>query len=166
MSLLGKYPCTNVTAPTYLSYSSASVTILSVILASVGNLLVVLAVLLDPPYKDLRSPFNYFVVILGFADLIVGLLTCPLGAVYLISEGLIHPNQQFRVWMHMTHFISCTASLLSLTYSFGILRSLCCHHIPSAIQNKAESNPSVLSLGRGVDSFNLIIADLLPCWVQ
>ena len=114
MSLLGKYPCDNVTAPTYLSYSSASVTILSAIVTTLGNFLVVLAVMLNPN-KNLRSPFNYFVANLGFADLIVGLLTCPLGAIYLISEGLGHPNQQFRVWMHITYFISCTASLLSLT---------------------------------------------------
>ena len=114
MSLLGKYPCNNVTAPTYLSYSSASVTMLSAIVGSFGNFLVILAVILNPN-KDLRSPFNYLVANLGFADLIVGLFTCPLSAIYLISEGLKHPNQQFRVWMHMTYFISCTASLLSLT---------------------------------------------------
>ena len=114
MSLLGKYPCNNITAPTYLSFSSATCTILSSFVAGVGNFLVILAVFLDPN-KDLRSPFNYFVANLGLADLIVGLVTSPLAATYLISEGLKNPNQQFRVWMHMTYFISCTASLLSLT---------------------------------------------------
>lgn len=114
MSLLGKYPCDNITAPTYLSFSSATCTILSSLVASVGNFLVVLAVFLDPN-KDLHSPFNYFVANLGLADLTVGLVTSPLAAIYLISEGLKNPNQQFRVWMHMTYFISCTASLLSLT---------------------------------------------------
>ena len=96
MSLLGKYPCDNITAPTYLSFSSATCTILSSLVASVGNFLVVLAVFLDPN-KDLRSPFNYFVANLGLADLIVGLVTSPLTATYLISEGLKNPNQQFRV---------------------------------------------------------------------
>ena len=114
MSLLNKYPCTNVTAPTYLSYSSASVTILSTIVASVGNMFVVLAVLLDPN-KELRSPFSYLVANLAVADLIVGLLTCPLAAIYLISEAFKQPYQQFRVWMHMSYFISSIASLLSLT---------------------------------------------------
>ena len=114
MSLLGKYPCDNITAPTYLSFSSATCTILSSLVASVGNFLVVLAVSLDPN-KNLRSPFNYFVANLGLADLIVALVTSPLAATYLISEGLKNPNQEFRVWMHMTYFISCTASLLSLT---------------------------------------------------
>ena len=114
MSLLNKYPCVNISAPTYLSFSTASFTILSGVVATVGNFLVVLAVSLDPN-KDLRSPFNYFVANLGFADLVVGLVTCPLGAVYPITEGLSNTNQQFRVLMHMVYFISCTASLLSLT---------------------------------------------------
>ena len=114
MSLLDKYPCDNITAPIYLSFSSATCTMLSSLVASVGNFLVILAIFLDPN-KDLRSPFNYFVANLGLADLIVGLVTSPLAATYLISEGLKDPNQQFRVWMHMTYFISCTASLLSLT---------------------------------------------------
>ncbi|XP_022784734.1 D(5)-like dopamine receptor isoform X2 [Stylophora pistillata] len=40
-----------------------------------------------------------------------------MGALYLISEGLKHVDnlQGFRVWMHICYFISCTASLLSLT---------------------------------------------------
>ena len=114
MSLLDKYSCDNITAPTYLSFSSASFAILSAVVATVGNSLLVLAVFLDPN-KNLRSPFNYFVANLGLADLIVGLLTSPLAATYVISEGLKHPNQQFRVWMHITYFISCTASVLSLT---------------------------------------------------
>ena len=60
MSFLNKYPCVNISAPTYLSFSTVSFTILSRVVASVGNFLVVLVVFLDP-YKDLRSPFNYFV---------------------------------------------------------------------------------------------------------
>ena len=114
MSLLGKYPCDNITAPTYLSFSSATCTILSSLVASVGNLLVVLAVFLDPN-RDLRSPFNYFVANLGLTDLVVGLVTSPLAATSLISEGLKNPNEQLRVWLRMTYFTSCTASLLSLT---------------------------------------------------
>ena len=114
MSLLDKYPCDNITAPTYLSFSSASFSILSAVVATVGNFLVILAVFLDPN-KDLRSPFNYFLVNLGLADLTVGLISSPLSAIYHIYEGLKRPNQQFAVWMRITYFTSCTASLLSLT---------------------------------------------------
>ena len=116
MSLLGLYPCENVTAPSYLSFSTASTAMLIGIVATVGNFLVVAAVFLDPN-KDLRSPFSFFVANLGLADLFVGLLVCPMAAIYLISEGLSHnnqPNEQFRIWRHMTYFIPCTASLLSL----------------------------------------------------
>ena len=116
MSLLGLYPCNNISAPTYLSFTSASTTILSSIVATVGNFLVVVAVLLDPN-RDLRSPFSFFVANLGLADLIVGLVTAPMGTIYLISEGLkrVENLQGFRVWMHVCYFISCSASLLSLT---------------------------------------------------
>ena len=114
MSLLNKYPCVNIAAPGYLSFSTGSFTILSAALAIGGNFLVVLAVFLDPN-KNLRSPFNHFVASLGFADLLVGLLACPMSAVYPIAEGLKQTNQQYRVWMHMIYFITCTASLLSLT---------------------------------------------------
>ncbi|XP_068692323.1 beta-1 adrenergic receptor-like [Montipora capricornis] len=119
MSLLGLYPCENVTAPTYLSFSSASTAILLGIVTTVGNFLVVMAVLLDPN-KDLRSPFSVFVANLGLADLVVGLIVSPMAAVYLISEGLNdtklnQANKQFRIWRHIPYFISCTASLLSLT---------------------------------------------------
>ena len=114
MSLLNKYPCVNISAPTYLSFTTATLSILSGVVASIGNFLVVLAVFLNPN-RDLRSPFHFFVVSLGFADLVVGLLTCPLTAIFHIAEGMKRANQQLRVWMHISFFISCTASLLSLT---------------------------------------------------
>ena len=114
MSLLGKYPCDNTTAPTYLSFSTASCTALTAIVASTGNFLVVLAVFLNPN-RDLRSPFNYFVANLSFADLVVGLITSPLATAYHILEGLGILHQRFKDVMHITYFISCTASLLSLT---------------------------------------------------
>lgn len=136
MSLLGKDPCVNTTTPTYLAFSSTAVTILSSVVSFVGNTLVVLAVWLDPN-KDLRSPFSYFVVNLAVADLVVGLVTCPLSAMYLISEGLKRPNQQFRLGMHMSYFISCTASLLSLT-ALTIERYLA---ITYPMEYRAKLNP-------------------------
>ena len=114
MSLLGKYPCGNVTAPTYLSYSTASCSILITIVASVGNALVVLAVFLNPN-KDLRTPFNYFVANLSIADLIVGLISGPMSTVYHIFEGVGVLKERFKDVVHITFFISWTASLLSLT---------------------------------------------------
>ena len=114
MSLLGKYPCDNITAPTYLSFSTAASSILITIVASVGNSLVVLAVFLNPN-KDLRTPFNYFMANLSIADLIVGFITGPMSTIYHIFEGVGRLKQSFRDVVHITFFISWTASLLSLT---------------------------------------------------
>ena len=114
MSLLGKTPCDNTTAPTYLSFATTSCTALITAVATVGNILVILAVYLNPN-KDLRSPFNYFVANLSFADLIVGVVTAPLATGYHITEGLRMVNDRFNDAMSTTFFIPCTASLLSLT---------------------------------------------------
>lgn len=114
MSLLGKDPCENITAPTYLSFTTASGTALISILASVGNILVVLAVLLNPN-KDLRSPFNYFIANLSFADLVVGIVLAPFSTVYHILEGLGMLRDCFKHVTEIMYFVACTASLLSLT---------------------------------------------------
>ena len=81
MSLFGEYPCTNVTPPTVLSYTTASISIFVSIVATLGNSLVLLAILVDPN-KNLRSPFNYFVANLALADVLVGLVVAPLSAVH------------------------------------------------------------------------------------
>ena len=114
MSLVGKYPCDNTTAPILLSFFTGSCSVLITVVASVGNFLVVLAVFVNPN-KDLRSPFNYFVANLSFADLIVGLIAAPLGSVYHILEGFGTLNQRLEGTLQISFFISCTASLLSLT---------------------------------------------------
>ena len=113
MSLIGKYPCDNTSAPTYLSFFTASTSIFITVVASVGNSLVVLAVLLNPN-KDLRSPFTYFLVNLSVADLVVGLVLGPLSTVYHIFEGVGMLHQGFKGVSHILYFISCTASLLNL----------------------------------------------------
>lgn len=115
MSLLGKYPCDNITAPTYLSFTTAASTALISIVAVVGNFLVILAVILNPN-KDLKSPFNYFIANLSFADLIVGLLSAPMSTVYSVVEGIgkLKKYEHFELALHFTYFVPCTASLLSL----------------------------------------------------
>ena len=74
----------------------------------------ILVVFLNPN-KDLRSPFNYLVVNLSLADLIFGLITAPLGIAFHFFEGFGIPNRPLRKTMHVSFFISCTASLLSLS---------------------------------------------------
>lgn len=111
--MFGDNICGNISAPTSLSYTSASLSILIALTSIAGNLLVILAVLVDPN-KDLRSPFNYFVSNLAFADLIVGCVVAPISVIFHICEGLgVHTIVPIKV-LHLTFFITCTASLLSL----------------------------------------------------
>ncbi|XP_020615365.1 trace amine-associated receptor 9-like [Orbicella faveolata] len=114
--ILGLDPCGNatVTPPNYLSFFTASSSILITIVASVGNSLVVIAVIWNP-YKDLRTPFNYFVVNLSIADLVVGLILGPLSTISHVLEGLDMLKPPFKHAVHIVYFTFCTASLLSLT---------------------------------------------------
>lgn len=107
--------CRTTGAPNQLSFFTTSFSILFLILNIPGNLLVILAVVIDP-YKNLRSPFNYLMANLAFADLIVGTVTDPI-SVYIhwkegIDANLTLPEIQT---IHMSYFISCTASVLSLS---------------------------------------------------
>ncbi|KAL9970462.1 hypothetical protein ACROYT_G022840, partial [Oculina patagonica] len=114
MSLFGEYPCANVTPPTVLSYTTASISIFISLVATAGNSLVLLAVFVDP-HKNLRSPFNYFVANLALADILVGLVVAPLSAVFHVSEGLKSSlHLKIENYLYFSYFIACTASLFSL----------------------------------------------------
>lgn len=114
MSLFEKHPCANVTPPTVLSYTTASISIFISIVATIGNSLVLLAVLIDPN-RNLRSPFNWFVANLALADVLVGMVAAPLSAVFHISEGLkTSLHLKIENFLYFSYFIACTASLLSL----------------------------------------------------
>lgn len=78
-----------------------------------GNLLVCIAILKDP-YKELKNSFNCFVLQLALSDLVVGTVTEPLFIVFHTREAMGYPVMQ-NVWViHLSFFISYTASLLSL----------------------------------------------------
>ena len=158
MSLIGKYPCSNVTAPTYLSFLTASCSTLITIVASLGNFLVILVVFLNPS-KDLRSPFNYLVVNLSLADLIVGVITAPLGIAFHFFEGLGIPNRPLRKTMHVSFFISCTASLLSLP-ALALDRYVAIY-ISSILQIETQRNTKFISFSWCLDRVCFIIHDLL-----
>ena len=105
--------CKNVWAPNYLSLLTAIIGSVFCIVITLGNLMIVIAVVKDP-LKKLRSPFNYFVVNLAVADLIVGIISMPIGIYNHTLEYLkTKPDVLKRVFT-VTLFISLTASLLCL----------------------------------------------------
>ena len=106
--------CHTTGAPSHLSFFTASISILLLATNIPGNLLLILAVAFDP-HKNLRSPFNYLMSNLAIADLIAGLVTGPLSVNYHIKEGLYsHLSLGQIKAFHMSYFVSCTASVLSL----------------------------------------------------
>ena len=106
--------CKTTGAPDALSFFTGSISIILMIINIPGNLLVILAVALDPN-KNLRNSFNFLVMNLAVADLVVGLVTDPLSIHIHFKEGR---NQAFADGeiqaIHMSYFISCTASVLSI----------------------------------------------------
>lgn len=107
--------CANVSAPTNLSYSTATVSLFLSLITIPGNLLVCLAVYINP-YKNLRTPFNCVVVNLAIADLIVGCVTEPISVYIHAKEGRGIKIVEFDVkTIHLSYFISCTASVLSIS---------------------------------------------------
>lgn len=107
--------CLTKGAPNYVSYFTAIFSILFIITNIPGNLLVILAVAIDP-HKNLRVPFNYLMTNLAVADLLVGTVTSSIAINYHLKDGLNDKLSltQIRVF-DLSYFISCTASVLSLT---------------------------------------------------
>lgn len=103
----------DVWAPISLSYFTATASLLLSILIFLGNSLIILAVVIDPWHK-LRTPFSYFLVNLAVSDLVVGSIALPTAFVAHLSEAKGHvPEYQVKL-IHLTYFISTTASVLSL----------------------------------------------------
>ena len=100
--------------PKELPFATSIIDIVLILTNIPGNTLIVLAVALNPN-KNLRTPFNWLVVNLAAADLIVGFITEPIASYFTMQEGLEGnlPLEELKI-VHITYFISCTASLLSI----------------------------------------------------
>ena len=117
MSVQGEFEkrCYVVGAPTELSFVTSSLSMIFTFTSTPGNLLIILAVVLNPN-KNLRTPFNWLLVNLATADLIVGTITNPISVYVHMKEGLKEKISIDDVRaIHMSYFISCTASVLSLS---------------------------------------------------
>ena len=105
--------CSSVWAPGYLSILSSIVSTMFCVIITLGNLMVIIVVVKDPLTK-LRSLFNYFVVNLAFADLIVGIMSMPIGIYAHVLEYMKEQPPVLRIAFTMSLFVSLTASILCL----------------------------------------------------
>lgn len=105
----------NISLPSPIeSYATAIVSLILSLVTIPGNFLVCLAVL-KTSNKNIRNPFNFFVLSLAIADLMVGCVTEPLAVYVHVKEAsgtrVEHIELEF---LHMSYFISCTTSVLSI----------------------------------------------------
>jgi hypothetical protein len=128
-----------------MSYFTASVITILIFTNIPGNILVILAVVLDPN-KNLRTPFNWLVVNLAVADLIVGVIAQPLAVYFHIKEGLEMSGvgAEESLAIYIVYFISCTASILSVS-SLAVERYLAVRK-PNTYRTKVTNKRVVLTI--------------------
>ena len=107
--------CINTWPPNYLSLLTTVIVAVFCLIITVGNVMIITVVVIDP-LKKLRTPFNYFVVNLAVADLIIGIVCMP-AAIHFHIREFLEKKAGFilmRTISGMTLFISLIASLLCL----------------------------------------------------
>lgn len=109
----GPLQCRNSTAPSTLSFTTAAVSSILMLITVPGNLLICVAVCKDP-CKSLRTPFNLFLLNISVADLVVGVGVLPLSIVYHTMEGLGSFSVALIKILHLLFFISCSASVVGI----------------------------------------------------
>ena len=136
--------CHSTGGPNNLSFFTAIWSLIFLLTNIPGNLLVILAVALDP-YKNLRTPFNYLMASLACADLLVGTVTEPLSVYIHIKEGLdLNLSLRELETLHMSYFIGCTASVLSLG-TLAVERYLAIRN-PHTYRNKLTGKRILLTI--------------------
>lgn len=123
MVLGGPLECNNSTAPHTLSFITAAVSVLLMLITVPGNLLICMAVVKDP-YQSLRTPFNLFLLNIAAADIIVGLGVLPLSIAYHTLEGKGMYHDALIKTLHLVFFISCSASVLGIA-ALSLDRFIC-----------------------------------------
>ena len=79
--------CIRTWSPSYLSLLTTVIVAVFCLVTAVRNAMIITVLVIDP-LKKLRTPFNYFVVNLVVADLIVGLLCMPAAIYFHVWECL------------------------------------------------------------------------------
>ena len=113
--------------PVELSFTTAALSSVFLLVTIPTNLLACLAILIDPN-KDLRTQFNCFTFNLALADLLVGCVLEPTSVYAHIKEGVntrkANYNESVSMKaLHIQYFISTTASALSIS-ALGLERYL------------------------------------------
>lgn len=119
----GPIECRNSSSPQTLSFITSAMSSLLMLTTVPGNLLICVAVVKDP-FKTLRSPFNLFLLNISAADLVVGLAVLPLSIAYHSLEGMGLMYDALTKALHLSFFISCTASVLGIA-ALSIDRYVC-----------------------------------------
>ena len=104
--------CQAKSSPTSLSYFTAFFSIFLALVTVPGNFLVCLAIIKDP-FRNLKTPFNYFLLSLTATDLVVGAIMDPFAAAFHLYEALQLNVLDIKI-LHSLYFISTTASVLTL----------------------------------------------------
>jgi hypothetical protein len=95
-----------------ISYTNASMSGFLSLITIPGNLLVLIVVFKNPNGK-MRTPFNWFILNLAVADLLVGMIVEPLSVVVHTRESL-GLTLKYHYYLQPVYFTSCTASVFSL----------------------------------------------------
>ena len=104
--------CTTVPPPTGLSYFTASMSVFLTLITVPGNFLVCIAIIKDP-FRNLKTPFHYFLLSLAATDFMVGSFMDPVSAVFHFGESLQSKVVDIKI-LHILYFILSTASILTL----------------------------------------------------
>lgn len=105
--------CEQQWAPFATSVTTATVSAILCIITVPGNLLICWTVIWNPT-RNLKTPFNYLVLNLAIADLIVGAVTEPVFVGYHTNEALKRPVLGVRWVVYTSYFMTSTASILSI----------------------------------------------------
>ena len=107
--------CSDIPPPMALSIFTTIISIVLIFFTVPTNFLICLAVFKERKTL-LRNSFNCLVVNLAFADLVVGVVVLTISTyVHLLETITNHPNLPVLPVGHVSYFICCTASTLSVT---------------------------------------------------
>ena len=101
------------TPPAVLSYFSSAVSLCLSLIITIGNASIILTVAKDP-LKKLRTPFAFFLANAAISDVAVGAIAMPVSVIFHYKEAQREINTAFVYILHLSYFISATASLASI----------------------------------------------------